>query len=147
MEIKRFVGVAVAGAIVAVLLAAPAGADAGITIDPETGRFVSGGGNFFVGPSVAGNYVTVDFECDAVAGPDASQTRILPSSADGCVLYKGSDPVGYASGQSVSGAAAVANGTAQVLLSQPGQFRLCWNVSATYLLNEGQQLFNAGCGL
>jgi hypothetical protein len=146
MKIGKFVRGAVAGAILAALIAAPASADAGITIDPETGRFVSGGGNFFVGPSVAGNYVTVDFECDAVAGPDASQTRILPSSDDGCVLYAGDVAVGYASGQSVTGAAAVANGTAQVPLLQAGHFRLCWNVSATYLLNEGRQLFNAGCG-
>jgi hypothetical protein len=147
VRIKTLIRGAVAGMMVAAVLAGPASADQGITIDPASGRFVTGGGNFFVGPSVAGNYVTVEFECDAVAGPDATQTRILPASEDGCVLYKGDEAVGFASGQSVSGASAVAQGTAQVSLWQGGSYRLCWRVSATYLLTDGEDLYNSGCGV
>ena len=146
MSIRKLVGGVLAGIVVGALCASPALADAGITVDPATGRFVTGGENLFVGPGTGGNHITVVFECNAVAGPDASQARVLPADQNGCVLYKGDTVVGYAEGQSVSGAASVAHGTAQVDLRIPGPFKVCWNVSATFLLNEGQELYNSGCG-
>jgi hypothetical protein len=146
MSIRKLVGGVLAGIVVGALCVSPALADGGITVDPATGRFVTGGENFFVGPGTGGNYATVAFECNAAAGPDASQTRVLPADQNGCVLYKGGTAVGYAEGQSVSGAASVAHGTAQVDLRLGGSYKVCWNVSATYVLNEGQELYNSGCG-
>ena len=124
--------------------AAAAGSGADITLDTTSGRFVSGGGNYTITPAVNSSRVTVAFECHATAGPDASQTRIRPSSEGGCVLYKGGTPY-YASGQSAPGPATATTGTASVDLAIGGRFQLCWNVSATYLANGGVELSNSGC--
>ena len=86
--------------------------------------------------------LVVQFECHATAGRDATQTRVVPG---GCVLYKGGTVIGSAPGQSLPGPSAATQGTATVGMSVPGPFVLCWNVSATYLLNHGAELFNDGC--
>ena len=124
--------------------AAAAGSGSDITLDTRTGRFVTGGGNYVISPTVNSSTVTVEFECHATSGPDASQTRIRPDWENGCVLYKGSTAY-KAIGQSAPGAASATRGSARVSLEVPGAFKVCWNVAATYLANGGQELYNDGC--
>jgi hypothetical protein len=140
------------------------GTGTAITIDKMSGRSVTGGGNFVVTASTsptmpemtasqstsasldvektASNALVIEFECHAVASRDATQTRIVPG---GCTLYKGGIAVGYAPGQSLPGPTAATRGAATVSLFVPGELVLCWDVSATYLLNGGAQLYNSDC--
>jgi hypothetical protein len=151
-----------------------AGTGAEIPLDKMSSRSVTGGGNYVImGTSTAASLVApvsegsasittaqaadadaqtvpttkpvslvVEFECHATAGRDATQTRIVPG---GCTLYKGGTAVGYAPGQSLPGPSAATQSTAYVDLWVPGEFVLCWDVSATYLLNRGTELFDSGC--
>jgi hypothetical protein len=137
--------VATIGALAIPAYAAVAGSGTSITLDKTSGRFVNGAGNYVVEPSVNSNFITVEFECHATAGPDASQTRILPASQGGCVLYKGGSAVGWAGGQSAPGPASATQNSASVDLRIPGAFQLCWSTAATYLANGGDELFNADC--
>jgi hypothetical protein len=140
--------VASIGAMAVPAHAAVAGSGTSITLD-KSGRAVTGYGNYVVEPSANSNFITVEYECHAVAAPDPSQTRVLPVSStpseSGCVLYKGGTAVGQANGQSLPGAAAAVQNSASVDLRIPGAFQLCWRVAATFLANGGEELYNSGC--
>ena len=122
-----------------------AGTGTSTTVDARTGRVVNGGGNYVIEPSVNSSSVNVAFECHATAAEDPSQTRILPASQGGCVLYKGGTAVGWANGQSLPGGASATENSVSVSLETPGAFQLCWNVAATFILNGGDELFSSGC--
>lgn len=84
----------------------------------------------------------VTYQCDAVAGPGSSSTRILPEIEEGCVIKRGAATIASAMGASAPGSYAT-TGDADVIPAGAGLLQVCWRVDTEH--STGTTAADSGC--
>lgn len=128
LRLMFMASVAAAIMIVNVLPAVAAGGGMSETSDGV--RTLVGSGTW--GPEVGGSTLTVFYQCQATATPDAVSTSIKPASDGGCVFKKNGVVVDAADGRTVPGPEAITAGVASVSVFGIESLQVCWDVHASF---------------